>query len=103
SRGEQQLLNIVRAVTGNPELLIMDEATSTIDAKYERQIVEALRRISKDTTMISVAHRISTINDADKIFVLEEGGITHSGSHKELLESSDIYRRYTSILEGNNE
>ncbi|MCK5399019.1 ABC transporter ATP-binding protein, partial [bacterium] len=66
SRGEQQLLNIVRAVTGNPELLIMDEATSTIDAKYERQIVEALRRISKDTTMISVAHRISTINDADK-------------------------------------
>ena len=103
SRGEQQLLNIVRAVTGNPELLIMDEATSTIDAKYERQIVEALRRISKDTTMISVAHRISTINDADKIFVLEEGGITHSGSHKELLGSSDIYRRYTSILEGNNE
>ncbi len=103
SRGEQQLLNIVRAVTGNPELLIMDEATSTIDAKYERQIVEALRRISKDTTMISVAHRISTINDADKIFVLEEGGITHSGSHKELLRSSDIYRRYTSILEGNNE
>jgi ABC-type multidrug transport system fused ATPase/permease subunit len=100
SKGQQQLFNIVRAIVKKPNILIMDEATSTIDAKYERAIVKALRRIAKDTTMIAVAHRISTISDSDKIFIIDDGRIIQSGTHQDLIKESNIYKRYNSILSG---
>ena len=103
SKGEQQLLNIVRASIFKPKIFILDEATSTIDAKYEKKIVDALKYIAKDTTMIAIAHRISTIKDSQTIFVIRNGEIVERGTHTELLAKGNIYKNYSDIMENNNE
>ncbi|MBU0529222.1 ABC transporter ATP-binding protein/permease [bacterium] len=93
SGGQRQRLAIARAVLNNPPILILDEATSSLDTRSEKLVQEALDRLMNDRTVLVIAHRLSTIQKADKIIVLEKGCITESGTHKELLNKNGQYRR----------
>ncbi len=93
SGGQRQHLAIARALIRNPRVLILDEATSALDTESEALIQEALRRLMKSRTTFVVAHRLSTIRNADRIVVLEDGQIVEIGVHAELLERNGIYTR----------
>jgi ATP-binding cassette subfamily B protein len=91
SGGEKQRIAIARAVLKNPKILIFDEATSSLDSRSEKQILEALRELASDHTTLVVAHRLSTIIDADQILVMEQGRIIERGNHHALLEQGGHY------------
>lgn len=91
SAGERQLLSFARALAFNPSILILDEATSNIDTETELLIQDALEKLMKGRTTIAVAHRLSTIQNADRIIVLSQGVIKEVGTHQELLEKEGIY------------
>lgn len=91
SVGQRQLLSFSRALLANPRILILDEATASIDTETEIKIQEALKTLLKDRTAIMIAHRLSTIRDADKIIVLDHGSIMEEGSHDQLMEHKGIY------------
>jgi len=91
STGQRQLLSFARALAFSPDILILDEATANIDTETEHLIQEAISRIVRDRTTIVVAHRLSTIQNADKIIVLHKGEIREVGNHDELLEQGGIY------------
>ncbi len=94
SGGERQRVAIARAVLANPRILILDEATSSVDTETERKIQEALDRLVKGRTVFAIAHRLSTLRKADRLFVVEDGRISEEGRHIELLEKPDgTYRR----------
>ena len=93
SGGQRQRVAIARAVVRDPRILIMDEATSSLDALVEQQVQEAMRNAMEGRTAIIIAHRLSTIRDADRIFVLRDGVITESGTHDELLALHGHYYR----------
>jgi len=93
SGGERQRLSIARAVLKNPRILILDEATSSLDPKTENQIQEALGRLIENRTTIAIAHRLATLRHADRLVVIDKGRIAEVGSHKELLEKKGIYYR----------
>lgn len=93
SSGQRQRLAIARALLKNPPLLILDEATSALDTESERLIQMALANAMKDRTTLVIAHRISTIRNADKIFVVDNGRIAESGNHDELYKQNGIYRK----------
>ncbi|MEZ7891304.1 MAG: ABC transporter ATP-binding protein [Candidatus Wallbacteria bacterium] len=93
SMGERQLLSFARALAFNPQILLLDEATSSVDPHTEALIQDALLKIQKDRTSIIVAHRLSTIVNADKIIVLDAGRIAEAGTHSELLEKGGIYKK----------
>ena len=93
SGGERQRLSIARAVLKNPKILILDEATSSLDPKTESQIQEALGRLIENRTTIAIAHRLATLRHADRLVVIDKGKIAEVGSHKELLEKKGIYYR----------
>ncbi|CCV63948.1 Cyclic beta-1,2-glucan ABC superfamily ATP binding cassette/membrane protein [Alteracholeplasma palmae J233] len=91
SQGEKQLLTIARAILANPNILILDEATSTVDTRIELMLQEAIKQLLKNKTSFVIAHRLSTIKNADKILVLKDGEIIESGTHKELMEQEGFY------------
>ena len=91
SQGQMQLLTIARAVLANPRILILDEATSSVDTRTEILIQRAMDSLMKNRTSFVIAHRLSTIRDADLILVLRDGNIVEQGCHEELLERSCFY------------
>jgi ATP-binding cassette subfamily B protein len=93
SGGQRQRLAIARALIRNPRILILDEATSALDSESEKLIQDALSRLMKDRTTFVVAHRLSTVQEADQILVLDEGKIVESGTHSELVSKQGLYRR----------
>jgi ATP-binding cassette subfamily B multidrug efflux pump len=93
SHGERQLLAIARAVVYNPAILVLDEATSSVDPESERFIRQAMARLSEGRTTITIAHRLSTVQDADRILVVHRGHIAEEGRHAELLKLGGLYAR----------
>jgi ATP-binding cassette subfamily B protein len=100
SGGQRQRLCIARALIKNPPLFLFDEATSAVDNETEAAIQRSLERITKDRTTIMVAHRLSTIKHADRIFVLDHGEIVESGNHDELINQNGLYRALWNVQTG---
>ena len=98
SGGERQRLSVARAILKNAPILILDEPTSSLDSISEEIVFAALRRLRAGRTTIVIAHRLSTVRDADRILVLDGGQIAAQGRHEELLKSSQLYRRMCARL-----
>jgi ATP-binding cassette subfamily B protein/subfamily B ATP-binding cassette protein MsbA len=98
SGGERQRLSVARAILKNAPILILDEPTSSLDAISEEIVFSALRRLRAGRTVIVIAHRLSTVRDADRILVLDGGRIAAEGRHDELLKTSLLYRRMCARL-----
>lgn len=90
SQGQKQLLTIARAFLADPKLLILDEATSSVDTRTEMLIQKAMEKLMNGRTSFIIAHRLSTIRDADLILVMNEGDIVETGKHEELLKRRGI-------------
>jgi len=97
SGGQKQRLNIARAILKNPNILILDEATSALDTESEKIVQDALDHLMKDRTSIIIAHRLSTVLNADEIIVLSRGEIKERGTHKELMALKGIYYNLCSL------
>jgi ATP-binding cassette subfamily B protein len=91
SGGEKQRVAIARTILKDPPILILDEATSALDTKTERQIQDELKRLGENRTVLTIAHRLSTVVDADEIIVLDKGRVAERGSHAALLAKGGLY------------
>jgi ATP-binding cassette subfamily B protein/subfamily B ATP-binding cassette protein MsbA len=100
SGGQKQRLSIARAVLRNTPILILDEATASVDVQTEIQIQQAIQELAGSRTIIVIAHRLSTVKQADKILVLKEGEIVESGTHNELVNQDGLYRQLCEVQFG---
>ncbi len=101
SQGQRQLLSIARAVLADPKILILDEATSSVDTRTEMHIQQAMIALMKNRTSLVIAHRLSTIRDADKIVVIKDGRVAEAGNHEELLaQNGEYYKLYSNQFAG---
>ena len=91
SQGQKQLLTIARAILADSPVLILDEATSSVDTRTEQLIQSAMDRLMAGRTCLVIAHRLSTIRNADQILVMRDGGIVEQGTHTQLLEQGGFY------------
>ena len=91
SQGQKQLLTIARAILADNQILILDEATSSVDTRTEERIQKAMDNLMKGRTSFVIAHRLSTIRDADLILVMKDGDIIEQGSHEELMKQGGFY------------
>ncbi|NMD37123.1 MAG: ATP-binding cassette domain-containing protein, partial [Christensenellaceae bacterium] len=104
SGGQKQRISIARVFLKNPPILILDEATSALDNESERIVQESLNRLAKGRTTFTIAHRLTTIRNADCIWVLNESGIVEKGTHSELLKKNGLYSQYHKMYaEANND
>ncbi len=102
SHGQRQLMAIARAVLADPKILILDEATSSVDTRTEKRIQDAMVRLMKNRTNLIIAHRLSTIRDADKIVVMDQGRVVETGNHEQLLaQKGKYYELYMTQFAGN--
>ena len=93
SQGEKQLLTIARAILKNPSILILDEATSSVDTRLEKMLQDAMQKVMKGRTSFVIAHRLSTIRNADLILVIQNGDIVEQGTHESLMEQKGFYEK----------
>jgi ATP-binding cassette subfamily B protein len=98
--GERQLLSFARAIVADPALLVLDEATSAVDSEIEAEIQRALTVLMEGRTTIAVAHRLSTIVNADEILVLHHGQVRERGTHRQLLARRGLYERLVRLQAG---
>ena len=94
SGGEKQRLSIARAFLKKSKIILLDEATSSLDSETEEKIQSALNKLILNKTTIVIAHRLSTILNSDKIYVVDQGKIIDTGNHKDLLSSSNVYKNF---------
>ncbi|MGL6068203.1 MAG: ATP-binding cassette domain-containing protein, partial [Sediminibacterium sp.] len=99
SGGERQRVTIARAVLKNPPILILDEATSSLDTESEKLVQDAINNMMQNRTSIVIAHRLSTIRHADEIIVLQKGEIAERGTHDSLLAANGIYKKLVDMQE----
>ena len=94
SGGEKQRISIARAILKKSKIILLDEATSSLDAETETKIQEAINLLTKNRTALVIAHRLSTVMNSNKIYVLERGKVVAEGAHGDLLNKSDIYKNF---------
>ena len=97
SGGQRQRLAIARALLSKPSIMLLDEATSALDAESEHKIRSSIDGLKGQMTIVVIAHRLSTVRKADRILVLKDGSIVGTGSHDELMASSDLYARFAQM------
>lgn len=99
SGGEKQRISIARAILKNAPIIILDEATASIDPENEYLIQQAISELTRGKTIITIAHRLATIQNADQILVVDDGRIAECGTHDELIQKEGIYKKFTEIRE----
>jgi ATP-binding cassette, subfamily B, bacterial PglK len=93
SGGQRQRIGIARALYNNPQVLVMDEATSSLDNITERYVIEAINNLKGERTILTIAHRLTTVQNCDTIYLMEQGEVKESGTHEELMTRSAAFRR----------
>ena len=99
SGGEKQRASIARAILKDVSIIILDEATASVDPENEHLIQQTISELTRGKTIITIAHRLATIEQADQILVVEDGKIAERGTHQELIRQNGVYKRFTEIRE----
>ncbi len=97
SGGEKQRISIARAILKDAPIIILDEATSSVDPENEQALLSAISELTKNKTLISIAHRLSTVENADQIIVIDQGRIAQQGTHQSLISQEGIYRNFLNL------
>ena len=99
SGGEKQRISIARAIMKDAPIIILDEATASVDPENEKELMEAIDALTKEKTIFMIAHRLKTVRNADRILVLDQGRIVQQGRHEELIQQEGIYKRFVESRE----